>query len=620
MSVPERFCDIVMKGGVTSGIVYPFAISRLSTAYSFKSIGGTSAGAVAAAAAAAAEYRRRHTGSDAGFTELDLLPNELSLTDDRGRSKLLRLIQPQPRTGRLFAMLLAALDRRSVLARLFHFVFTGLLRFWIYSLAGALLFSAVAWGSAWLPLLLLAFAGALAGLALAVYRCIAHDVVANGFGLCRGYNEQKKFVKVDGQQVIDEELTGWLHGLINRSAGRTPEDPPLTFGELWSAPGFPPPWLAPYIKGPVRSIDLQMMTTNVTHGRPYKLPFDDADSRLFFRPDELKQYFPAAVVGWMEAHSRPYAPTDSDPESLPAGLLAMPVPEHLPLVVAARLSLSYPILISAVPLWAIDYEAPREERAFERCWFSDGGISSNFPVHLFDSLLPLWPTFGVKLEGFPKGYSQDPDNRIYMPFRNVEGRADGWNRFDDKRGFERFKGFVSALVDSMMSWNDNTLSKIPGYRDRIVRVRLKEDEGGMNLTMDDDKIEILSNLGEYAAEEILERFVREQPVGPDNEVMGWENHRWVRLRSLVAILEQAIPALRAVAEIAPPGAPGYRDQVSAAMGRNPDQNPLQDAAQIALVLKAIEGISSIAEVLQRTPETRSSAPQPLPSLRIRPNL
>ena len=45
--LPRRECDIVMKGGVTSGIVYPPALLELQETYRFNSIGGTSAGAVA---------------------------------------------------------------------------------------------------------------------------------------------------------------------------------------------------------------------------------------------------------------------------------------------------------------------------------------------------------------------------------------------------------------------------------------------------------------------------------------------------------------------------------------------------------------------------------------------
>ncbi len=52
---PEKLCDLVMKGGITSGVVYPLAAYELSKAFRFKNIDGTSAGAIAAVATAAAE-------------------------------------------------------------------------------------------------------------------------------------------------------------------------------------------------------------------------------------------------------------------------------------------------------------------------------------------------------------------------------------------------------------------------------------------------------------------------------------------------------------------------------------------------------------------------------------
>nr|WDS96478.1 hypothetical protein VW1_00050 [Enterobacter sp.] len=38
-------CDLVMKGGITSGVVYPLAIVEIAKAFRLRSIGGTSAGA-----------------------------------------------------------------------------------------------------------------------------------------------------------------------------------------------------------------------------------------------------------------------------------------------------------------------------------------------------------------------------------------------------------------------------------------------------------------------------------------------------------------------------------------------------------------------------------------------
>lgn len=76
-SRPRRTCDIVMKGGITSGVVYPKSISTLAKRFTFKNVGGTSAGAIAAAATAAAEYRRVRTRSDDGFSMLETLGDEL---------------------------------------------------------------------------------------------------------------------------------------------------------------------------------------------------------------------------------------------------------------------------------------------------------------------------------------------------------------------------------------------------------------------------------------------------------------------------------------------------------------------------------------------------------------
>ena len=52
-----------MKGGVTSGVIYPRLIATLAKTYKLRNIGGTSAGAIAAGAAAAAQLAV-HTGSN----------------------------------------------------------------------------------------------------------------------------------------------------------------------------------------------------------------------------------------------------------------------------------------------------------------------------------------------------------------------------------------------------------------------------------------------------------------------------------------------------------------------------------------------------------------------------
>src|SRR5271154_1964815 len=113
----DRYCDIVMKGGITSGVVYPPAICKLAEQYHFKNIGGTSAGAIAAALTAAAEYQRRVTGSAAGFDLLGKLPETLGQVASGG-TQLFRLFQPDPPCRRLFNILTGSLNASGTFHRI----------------------------------------------------------------------------------------------------------------------------------------------------------------------------------------------------------------------------------------------------------------------------------------------------------------------------------------------------------------------------------------------------------------------------------------------------------------------------------------------------------------------
>jgi predicted acylesterase/phospholipase RssA len=105
---PRLECDVIMKGGITSGIIYPGVVGRLARVYRLRSIGGASAGAIAAAAAAAAEFGR----AEGGFEKLERLPDELAAESPGGGSLLFRLFQPQPGTVGLYRLLSAGLTRR----------------------------------------------------------------------------------------------------------------------------------------------------------------------------------------------------------------------------------------------------------------------------------------------------------------------------------------------------------------------------------------------------------------------------------------------------------------------------------------------------------------------------
>jgi Patatin-like phospholipase len=444
--------------------------------------------------------------------------------------------------------------------------------------------------------------------AVALYRDITRGLVPNGFGLCDGG---------PGTQgaASPPALSPWLHELIQTTAGRSASDAPLTFQDLWDAPGFPPPWLQAAVRGPVRSINLQVFTTNLTHGRPYHLPLDDASSRLFFKARELEKYFPAAVVSHMVAHSQPYralSASDPDASTLDAEqreLREMPGGE-LPIVVAARLSLSFPVLISALPLWAIDHET----RALKRCWFSDGGICSNFPIHLFDGFVPMWPTFGISLG------KRSPDRAadiIWLPQQHEEGRDDAWDRFDDKPdAIGRLGGFVASIVSAAQNWNDATGTRMPGVRDRVVQIKLKPDQGGLNLAMPAPLIKELSGYGHEAGAALARKFL----AGDDGSAArGWREHRWVRFNVLLVALRERARALRIAADLAQHAAP-LRAQIAQAQTAPPlagEGEPALSAEQGAALQRLLDAIEQIEQAFDAASAAQPYQPSPLPSIRVR---
>ncbi|HLF96336.1 MAG TPA: hypothetical protein VI457_04255 [Methylococcaceae bacterium] len=627
----DRFCDLVMKGGITSGVVYPKAIALLAQHYRFKSIGGTSAGAIAAAVTAAAEYNRRTNDSRQGFDILAELPEELQAkVPGTGSSKLLSLFQPQPGTRRLFSVLLSALNSGGTYRRIVAILGGFLCAYWPATLAAIIAAAAVAvFGPGWFTALLLLAVLLVAAIGGWVYLDITRNVVANGFGMCTGLTVEEN----------REALTPWLHALIQKAAGLGADQPPLTFGMLWKAPGFPPDWLHLPPDTRVRSIDLQMFSTNLGHGRPYIFPlplknpeptrFRDRD-RLFFSREEMSRYLPDGVLKWMCAHGASYKPDADrqgvDPDEREAtelGLLELPEPEHFPVLLAARMSLSFPLLFAAVPLWAIDYDAPPGKRHFRRCWFSDGGISSNFPMHLFDGLVPIWPTFGINLEPKIEGREM-----VFLPDRYGWGYGERWNRFaEQEHSASRFGGFLAAIVSSMQNWNDNALARMPGVRDRIARVRLDAREGGLNLDMDATDIGNIAKRGEKAAVKLISRFAASSPDGSQAE--GWDEQRFVRLGVLLKMIEARAPGILSALDPGCAHATDYRtlidrftrgDDGEGAQTPPPGyEKPLTPEQRDAL-RDVLAALGQLAETLLDPPRKSAFKPIPKPELRVRPPL
>ena len=190
-----RNCDIVMKGGITSGVVYPLAVVELSEEFRFKSVGGTSAGAIAAAVTAAAEYRRVTTGSRDGFEEIKALPDFLGGKATNGQSNLLNLFPPAKSTRRLFAVLAAFLGDRSKWSKGLRAFAALLVLSPLVTLISftplVVVLALLRWQKApTLGLAIVAIAFLLIGVLLLVgvsaWRALFHTIPANNFGFCLG--------------------------------------------------------------------------------------------------------------------------------------------------------------------------------------------------------------------------------------------------------------------------------------------------------------------------------------------------------------------------------------------------------------------------------------------------
>jgi hypothetical protein len=173
-------------------------------------------------------------------------------------------------------------------------------------------------------------------------------------------------------------------------------------------------------------------------------------------------------------------------------------------------------------LYTIDYE--QTPRPVVACWFSDGGITSNFPIHFFDGLLPRRPTFGLNLRTYPPDH---PDEDVYLPEPTGRiGRSD-W------RPITNVFAFGSTLLDTLQNWADRGQMTVPGFRDRIVHVSHRPDEGGMNLAMPQDRILDLAGRGQQAAQLLA-------GTATGQRCFDWQQHRWTRYRTAMSKLEQGL--------------------------------------------------------------------------------
>jgi hypothetical protein len=559
---PDEQCDVIMKGGITSGVVYPSALVEFAQHYRLHGLGGASAGAIGAALGAAAEYGR----GEGGFDVLRRIPEQL------GDGALARLFQPSQSTRGLLPIMLSATghDRpgegSTGIRRVGRVAVSAAKNYPVPSLLGVIPGAAVvaagilAPGWTRIPMLLagvpLTIIGWATAMAIRLTNVLTRDVPANRFGICTGISADP----------ANPGFTDWLAAKIDEAAGLPPGEGPLTFGQLRAGPvglaGDGP--LAPASRDDEQRgadddsadaendvdatlgdpgnfyIDLRMITTCLTEGKPYELPLNSY--RFFYKPKVWDTLFPRYVMAALAKMppARPKDPRlwpnfqDEDDAAERQGYRRFPSAANLPVIVATRLSLSFPLLISAIPMATID-DSQRPKITFQPQWFTDGGFCSNFPVHLFDAPLPSRPTFAINLGTMSKGWQPDPDQTKNIRYAHTNSDGLSLPAKDlPEDGAGAVAGFAVSALNTSRNWSDNANLRYPGHRDRTVVVLQSTDEGGLNLFMDRKTIGDLAKRGQVAAAALLDQF--RQMHYPKNHpaFTGWDNHRWLRYRALIS--------------------------------------------------------------------------------------
>jgi len=665
-------CDVVMKGGVTSGVVYPYAVLRLAQKFRLAGIGGTSAGAIAAALTAAAEYARQAKVRGSSFSRFEERCMNLP--------KILpTLFQPLAKHRSVFALAMATLkatdnglprkDRLQGLRDLF-FSAAGLQTWSVIGasvvcgmLAAARYSRYYGWhqslwaagfglGSGLLLLLLFLIAvrwtsqlpifGYVALVAVAAAASIAAPirhpaavflpaVIGGGFGMVAaitflgnrliGRLRDTDFGLCSGlkaQETDPDAVTDWLHNSIQYVAGRGIAGDPLTFGDVQNVLSSK--------KDP--NVALRMITTNITLRRPYALPdLGGEGETVGWIPDEWKPLFPKTVIDFMMKDDPSYL-TDDKPRRLPDG-------DDLPVVVGARMSLSFPLLFSAVPVHQL---TPGGWASAGRMLLVDGGLSSNMPLHFFDSLgPPAYPTFAFNLDDDARlGPPPKPawPQRVKAAWAALTGRSTAHRlretlRLAAGRPVKPFKEppeasrislhmpgdpspslthmptsmlgqYLGGLLGAAKDWQDNLLSIMPGQSDRIVRIGLAPGEGGLNLTMPASRSRKLMRLGYRAGAELA--------IGFDLDA-----HR-VR-RALAAYQE-----IERVAEVFERTWTNGRLQTKLKSARAPVDSPAwQDTTARQLIIDRFGELATWALTLH-PPVRNHLFPRPRGALRLTPNL
>ncbi|MEO6882304.1 MAG: hypothetical protein ABI181_15325 [Mycobacteriaceae bacterium] len=427
-------------------------------------------------------------------------------------------------------------------------------------------------------------------------------------------------------------LVTWLEQTLRELAGQPGRT--LTFGDLWFGDG--PVDAAAATDARRRRVNLELITSDLTQQRSLSFPLpphaelrEQGAGVPHVRRDDLLELFGEELTAHLcpaetavDAWAR-----DAEGHWQPLTVHPLPEPADLPVIVAVRASLALPGLFTAVRTYRLrgpatvrddlgaalsastgtltwPPDAPPGAIA-EAVWLADGGITSNFPVQLFDALLPQWPTLGLTLGSYPDGFEHQD---VWLP---QDWQA---SQLPAVAVGSTWLGLLGSVLDTARSWSDRANTASPSTRGRVAWVRQRSGEGGTSLYMGRDVVASLGLRGALAGARLRQRYRLGSGTGELSA--GWERDRWLRLRVAVQALEQQrtrtaptapsfVPLLdpqaaRAAADAPAPGVPrpSYLPE-----------DPLFYPAAVDLLART--------GAPQAVPDADSRTPEPAPALVLR---
>jgi hypothetical protein len=147
-----------------------------------------------------------------------------------------------------------------------------------------------------------------------------------------------------------------------------------------------------------------------------------------------------------------------------------------------------------------------------------------------------------------------------------------------------------------------------------------DDEGGLNLDMPETVILGLIERGRFAGVKLRERF-----TGRDGSPLTWDNHRWIRYRSTLSLVEELLRDMRHASQSRLSGDKPYEKLIARAKSDLPSGYPLNEPEQrdfaTHLTRRLLEMADEWEQERERTGQSFADGePRPAPELRIRPRI